>query len=156
MARPLMSFSTTCSSRNVVFLGDAQIYPKMNNFKAFSCRILTYFLSIFGYLMQPDLINVVLCPCRIIEIGTTEEGDFLKISAPYYHFFKKTKDVKLAHSFSSVAAVKPSRDVQYVTHLLHTSPAVVCELMEILQEPPPWQYTVVLISCLSSRAAISS
>lgn len=38
----------------------------------------------------------------------------------------------------------------------HTSPAVVCELMEILQEPPPWQYTVVLISCLTSRAAISS
>lgn len=47
-----------------------------------------------------------------------------------------------------------------LTHMFvdvsHTSPAVVCELMEILQEPPPWQYTVVLISCLTSRAAISS
>ena len=37
-----------------------------------------------------------------------------------------------------------------------TSPAVVWELMEILQEPPPWQNTVVVISCLVSRAAISS
>lgn len=43
-----------------------------------------------------------------------------------------------------------------VCFLMRTSPAVVCELMEILQEPPPWQYTVVLISCLTSRAAISS
>ena len=31
-----------------------------------------------------------------------------------------------------------------------------CELIEILQEPPPWQYTVVVISCLVSRATISS
>ncbi len=40
--------------------------------------------------------------------------------------------------------------------LLLTSPAVVCELMDILQDPPPWQYTIVVISCLFSRAAISS
>ncbi len=40
--------------------------------------------------------------------------------------------------------------------LLLTSPAVVCELMDILQDPPPWQYTVVVMSCLFNRAAISS
>lgn len=39
---------------------------------------------------------------------------------------------------------------------LLTSPAVVCELIVILQEPPPWQYTVDVISCLLIRASISS
>ena len=37
-----------------------------------------------------------------------------------------------------------------------TSPAVVWELMVILQEPPPWQYTVDVISCRWIRASISS
>lgn len=42
-------------------------------------------------------------------------------------------------------------------HLLPlTSPAVVWELMVILQEPPPWQYTMDVISCLWIRASISS
>lgn len=37
-----------------------------------------------------------------------------------------------------------------------TSPALVWELMVILQEPPPWQYTVVVISSRVRRACISS
>lgn len=37
-----------------------------------------------------------------------------------------------------------------------TSPAVVCELMVILQEPPPWQWTVVLMSCRATMDRISS
>lgn len=37
-----------------------------------------------------------------------------------------------------------------------TSPAVVCELIVILQDPPPWQYTVDVISCLLRMALSSS